>query len=212
MRVIQRSFLDLSLLLTSSVVNAQEPASALRAELERIRDLDQADRHAVHDYASGQQKDSVIAHMALQDSLDLVRVTAIIDSAGWLGPDDVGAKASQALFLVLQHADAKPRVQETYLPEMRLAVKEGKARPDELAMFEDRVAVNTGKPQIYGSQIGWKNDKPFIKPMEDEAHVNERRAAVGLEPLEEYAERFGLDWSPPKERDRVILLGPVEKP
>lgn len=212
MRLIRRSFLYLSLLLTPSIANAQEPTSALRAELERIRDLDQADRHAVHDYPSGPQKDSVIAHMALQDSLDLVRVTAIIDSAGWLGPDDVGAKASQALFLVLQHADAKPLVQETYLPEMRLAVKEGKARPDELAMFEDRVAVNTGKPQIYGSQIGWKNDKPFIKPLQDETHVNERRAAVGLEPLEKYAERFGLDWSPPKERDRVILLGPVEKP
>lgn len=199
------------LLICSLAVAAQEGQMRLRSELERIHDLDQRDRLNVSGYASGSQKDSVIAHMALQDSLDLLRVTAIIDSAGWLGPGDVGAKASQALFLVLQHADAKPDVQETYLPEMRLAVKEGKARPDELAMLEDRVAVNHGREQIYGSQIGWKNGKPFMRPIEDEEHVNERRAAVGLEPLEKYAERFDLTWSPPKKRDRVLLLGPIKK-
>ena len=45
------------------------------------------------------------------------------------------------------------REQEDYLPVMREAVAEGKARAHELAMFEDRVAVNHGRPQIYGSQV-----------------------------------------------------------
>lgn len=146
--------------------------------------------------------------MAVQDSLDLVRVTAIIDSVGWLGPDEVGTKASQALFLVIQHADLHKDIQASFLPIMREAVAAGKARPDELAMLEDRVRVNADKEQLYGSQIGWKDGKPFMRPIEDEEHVNERRAAVGLEPLEKYAERFGLNWSPPVKKERVLLLSP----
>ena len=188
--------------------NAQDATTRLRAELENIHELDQRDRENVGGYPHGTQQDSVIAHMTLQDSLDLVRVTAIIDSAGWLGEKEIGHKANQALFLVIQHADAKPEIQAKYLPLMRDALKDGDARAYEEAMLEDRVAVNHGRPQIYGSQIGWKDGKGFVQPMEDEEHVNERRAAVGLEPLEKYAERFGLTWSPPVKKERVLLFEP----
>lgn len=206
-----RKPLVLLFVFTVRSTHAQSTAEQLRVELERIHELDQRDRLNAGNYITGAQKDSVIAHMALQDSLDLLRVTVILDSAGWLGPDEIGATASQALFLVLQHADAKPAIQAEYLPVMREAVAEGKARPDELAMLEDRVAVNHGRPQIYGSQIGWKDGKGYVKPMEDEEHVNERRVAVGLEPLEKYAERFGVVWSPPVKKERLLLLGPGKK-
>ncbi|MBL0046149.1 MAG: hypothetical protein IPP33_17670 [Flavobacteriales bacterium] len=195
-------------LVTGIASFAQNATARLRAELEFIHELDQRDRQNVHNYPSGAQKDSVITHMVLQDSLDLLRVTAILDSAGWLGADEIGATANQALFLVLQHADAKPEIQADFLPIMRQAVADGKARADELAMFEDRVAVNHGRPQIYGSQIGWKDGKPYMREIEDEEHVNERRAAVHLEPLEKYAERFGLLWEPPEKKERLLLMGP----
>jgi hypothetical protein len=205
-----KSLFVLVLLAVTSASVAQDATARLSAELERIHELDQHDRLNVHDYTTGPQKDSVLAHMALQDSLDLVRIRAIIDSAGWLGSEEIGHTANQALFLVIQHADAKPEIQAEYLPLMREAVAAGKARPDELAMLEDRVAVNHGRPQIYGSQIGWKDGKGFVQPIADEEHVNERRAAVGLEPLEKYAERFDLHWSPPEHKERVLLLGPQQ--
>lgn len=204
-----RTISSIAALCFIATVQAQDATARLRAELERIHGLDQQDRHAVHDFVHGPQRDSVIAHMALQDSLNLLRVTAILDSAGWLSAEEVGDRGNQALFLVLQHADRQPAVQARYLPIMREAVAEGRARPHELAMLEDRVAVNSGHPQIYGSQIGWKDGKPFMQPIQDEARVNERRAAVGLEPLERYAERFGLQWTPPVPKERVLLLGPA---
>ena len=204
-----RTISSIAALCFIATVQAQDATARLRAELERIHGLDQQDRHAVHDFVHGPQRDSVIAHMALQDSLNLLRVTAILDSAGWLSAEEVGDRGNQALFLVLQHADRQPAVQARYLPIMREAVAEGRARPHELAMLEDRVAVNSGHPQIYGSQIGWKDGKPFMQPIQDEARVNERRAAVGLEPLERYAERFGLQWTPPVPKERVLLFGPA---
>lgn len=204
-----RPLLLTAAIMASACAHAQSAADRLRAELEHIHDLDQNDRHNVGGFI-GAQKDSVIAHMTLYDSLNLVRVTAIIDSAGWLGADVIGQKANQALFLVIQHGDAKPEIQAQYLPLMREAVDEGKANSWELALLEDRVRVNHHQPQIYGSQIGWKDGKPYMQPIEDEEHVNERRAAVRLEPLEKYAERFDLHWSPPVKQERVLLLGPVQ--
>ncbi len=75
----------LSYLLVGSVAAAQDANARIRAELEQIHTLDQRDRQNVGNYTTGAQKDSVIAHMIAQDSLDLLRVTAILDSAGWLG-------------------------------------------------------------------------------------------------------------------------------
>ena len=207
-----RTLSCLLLVLAAFAVHAQDATARLRAELEHIHTLDQADRDVVGNYARGPQRDSVVAHMRLQDSLNLARVTTILDSAGWLGADVIGRKANQALFLVIQHGDAHPEVQAEYLVVMREAVDEGRANTWELAMLEDRVAVNHGRPQRYGSQVGWKDGKPFVQPLEDPEHVNERRAAMRMEPLEDYARRFGIEWTPPAPRERVLLLGSPQQP
>jgi hypothetical protein len=54
-------------------------------------------------------------------------------------------------------------------------------------MLTDRVLVHHGKPQRYGTQFG--NDGGGLKPgkMEDPAHVDQRRATMGLGPFAEYA-------------------------
>src|SRR5579859_4116448 len=84
-----------------------------------------------------------IAHVAKemkkQDSINLVLVTGILDQYGWLGIDDVGMNGSQALFLVIQHADLP--TQQKYLPMIRTAASEGKTLASNLAILEDRVAL-----------------------------------------------------------------------
>src|SRR5262245_49040476 len=85
--------------------HAQDGNEGLRRELARIRELDQRDRENIGTFGIGtSQRDSVNHHLMLQDSLNLLRVTAIIDSAGWLGPQDLGNESS-TLWLVIQHAD-----------------------------------------------------------------------------------------------------------
>lgn len=185
----------------------QDATQHLRTELERIHELDQRDRENIGRYGIGTpERDSVSAHLFLQDSLNLLRVRTILDSAGWLGPEEIGGRASGALFLVIQHADLK--TQETWLPEARLAVEEGKLLPSSLAMLEDRVDMRNGRPQGYGTQVKVENGVSRLWPIREEETVNERRAAVGLGPLENYAAQFGIDWSPPVKKERVLLLGP----
>ena len=132
-----------------------------------------------------------------KDSGNLIAVKYILDTYGWLGEDKVGEQGSSTLFLVIQHADTRTQVK--YLPMMREAVKNRKARPEQLALLEDRVALAQGKKQIYGSQIHQdpKSGKYFVAPIEDEPNVNMRRAAVGLGPLEVYVRHWDIEYKLP---------------
>jgi hypothetical protein len=114
-----------------------------------------------------------------------------LDKYGWLGPKEVGWIGNSAIFLVIHHASLP--VMEKYLPMIREAAKMGKAKSDDLALFEDRLLLRHGKKQIYGSQFTTdpETGKRVLYPIEDVDNVDRRRALVGLRPLSEYAEHFG---------------------
>jgi flagellar motor protein MotB len=129
------------------------------------------------------------------DTSNLRKIETIISHYGWLGKDVIGNQGNTTLFLVIQHSDLT--TQEKYLPLMEEAVKNGNAEPDQLAYLEDRVALNHGKKQIYGSQLikDLKTGKSVFAPIEDSMNVDKRRASVGLEPLKDYASRFGIEYN-----------------
>jgi hypothetical protein len=174
---------------------------ALRDELLRMRDRDQELRNRVMRSApaNGQrpQVDPETARlMAQADSQNLARLREIVARHGWPGSSLVGADGSQSAFLVLQHADAA--TQEHYLPMVRQAAARHELAPSLLATLEDRVRVRRGEKQVYGTQLrGNEAGRLELFPLEDEAHVDARRASVGLPPLADYLRLFGLEWSPP---------------
>lgn len=130
----------------------------------------------------------------LQTAIDVAntkRLVEIVNRFGWPGFRFAGA-GSQAAFLVLQHAD--PELQRKYLPLLRDAVGRHDSLGGHLALLEDRVRVGEGRPQLYGTQLG--GDPLRFDPIEDEAHVDERRRSVGMEPLAEFAEQYGVKYVP----------------
>jgi hypothetical protein len=54
----------------------------------------------------------------------------------------------------------------------------------------DRILVAEGKPQRYGTQFHTVDGKLVPRPIEDEANVDARRAAVGLGTMAEYNEQM----------------------
>jgi hypothetical protein len=54
------------------------------------------------------------------------------------------------------------------------------------ALMYDRQAQREGRPQRYGSQDACVDGMTTLYPIEDEEHVDERRAEMGMEPLAEY--------------------------
>lgn len=176
----------------------------LAARLDSIYEEDQKYRKMLSDVEAkwGMNSKEMYEHwekINRVDSLNVIEVSKILDEHGWLGAETVGNKGNNALFLVIQHANLD--VQEKYLPMMRDAVKAGRAEGSSLALLEDRVAMRQGRKQIYGSQITRDENGVYqIAPIEDEANVNKRRAAVGLQPLEDYVKRVGITYIPVSDR------------
>lgn len=138
-------------------------------------------------------RDSISKIMNYKDSLNLIKVSKILDERGWVGKSLIGSQANQTLFLVIQHSDLK--TQQKYLPMMRDAVKKGNANASSLALLEDRVALRERHKQIYGSQISMIPGKgEFVLPLEDPENVDKRRAAVGLGPLADYVKQWNIVW------------------
>jgi len=183
----------------------------LVAILDAIHEEDQKYRHQIAGIEEkyGRDSDEMKKHWKLinkKDSINLIQVQKILDERGWLGQNVVGGRGNGTLFLVIQHAELK--VQEKYLPMMREAVKKGNARASSLALLEDRVALRTGKKQIYGSQIGRDPETGafFVSPLIEPEKVNERRAEVGLGPIESYVSNFNMTWDVKKHIERTEEL------
>lgn len=147
--------------------------------------------------------------ISFKDSINTIKVTKMIDTYGWLGEDIVGERGNKTIFLTIQHADIFTQVK--YLPDLREAVKDGKAIPKQLAYLEDRVALGIGEKQKYGSQLTENptgTQKYCVRPMIDPENVNKRRFEVGLGSIEEYVSRFDCTWDV---NEYLRILPEIEK-
>lgn len=172
----------------------------LMAKLDTIFQEDQNYRQQIKSLEEkyGRNSDELKAHWKVinkADSINLIKITKILDKYGWLGEDVIGGQGNSTLFLVIQHSDIK--TQEKYLPMMKEAVKKGKANSSSLALLEDRVALRKGEKQIYGSQIGRDQEtgKFYVLPLADPENVDKRRAEVGLGTIQEYISFWQITWN-----------------
>jgi len=128
------------------------------------------------------------------ESADIVAKT--VNKYGWLGKDKIGKEANETLFLGIQHIDDLA-VQSKYLPTLKDAVIKGDAEPWHLAFLTDRILMNQGKKQVYGTQkIMTKNpETSYIIPLENPEKVDELRKEIGLDPLNDDLQEDGLSWN-----------------
>lgn len=120
------------------------------------------------------------------DRVHTQRMRAIVRRYGWPTYDMVGKRAADAAWLLVQHADHDVVWQERCLAMMQNAVSAEQATPKFFAMLTDRVLVNHGKRQKYGSQW-WVHRGVFgPRPIRDRRRLNARRRAVGLPPFAVY--------------------------
>ncbi len=123
------------------------------------------------------------------DTLDFrntERMKQIIHDIGWPTISKVGAEISNDAWLLVQHADHDVTFQKKCLDLMKQQ-SEGEVSKRNIAYLEDRIRVNEGQPQLYGTQFRNEEGTPYGPcPIEDPEHVNDRRKEMGMELLEEY--------------------------
>lgn len=159
----------------------------LRAELLAMQDADQHRRCRAMDASDDA---ATVAWDAVReaDHRHTARLREIVAEHGWPGRSLVGDDGSHAAWLLAQHADDEPQFQRRCLELLAAAVASGDAAAVDWAYLADRVAVKQGLPQLHGTQFRQDGDRFVPSPMDDVARVEQRRAALGLPTLAQYAE------------------------
>ncbi len=159
-------------------------ATPLQSLLRGMAERDQAIRHLI---IADPKNPALAARMKAVDASDRAQMKQIIQKYGWPGYDLVGTTDASTAWLIVQHSDDDKAFQRRCLPLLQSAVRRGQAKPSDLAYLTDRILRGEGKPQIYGTQGATNAQGIFVPPLtEDPAHVDQRRASVGLPPLAEY--------------------------
>lgn len=152
----------------------------LREQLLEMMRIDQQAR-------DGDWSPPMIEKMLAVDAANLPKIKKIVaDHGGLPGARQVGVDGVSAAWLLVQHADRDPAFQQQVLDRIMPLVESGEVSSREIALLTDRVLVNAGAPQRYGSQLAAINGKWEPKPMEAPEQVDQRRARLGQMPLADY--------------------------
>ncbi len=128
------------------------------------------------------------------------KLKGIIERIGWPTVSKVGKEASFSAWLLVQHADHDVIFQEHCLDLMKQEPENEVSRHD-VAYLEDRVRVNTGRPQLYGTQFkpAKENRGKFVpQEIENAEQVEERRREMGLQSIAENTDEMYQKYNVPK--------------
>lgn len=110
----------------------------------------------------------------------------IADKYGFPGFDLVGKESSNNYWLLVQHSDFNVAFQKRILKLMKPKVDKKNASGQNYAYLVDRINLNEGRQQIYGTQIIMGGNGTRLKPCFDTLNLDRRRLSVGLKPIKEY--------------------------
>ena len=168
----------------------------MRAKIDSLLcDIGRKDQEIRADWekvATGNATQEEVIEYALKmeetDSTNLAAVSHILDTYGW--PSGLSHDANKAIFLAIDHSDLK--TMNKYIGLFHDAVDKGYLSMNDLVTMEDRMLMNAGKPQKYGTQayslVEDGKTVIYIWPVEDPDRLDALRKSVGLMPIHSYLE------------------------
>mgnify|MGYP001331349733 CR=1 FL=1 len=189
----RRNIIVFGLILLSFSVCFGQTNQKLADEINKMYELDQSVQTDIMTAAqNGTSKEKIdelikIQHETFKKHIPILK--KIIAENGYPTYDLVGKDAGDKFFTMIQHSDADLKFQKETLKTIEKLVKKKQANARSFAFLTDRVNINYGKPQIYGSQLDYKDGQAVSKNLKDPKNVNKRRAELGLGPLEDYLKK-----------------------
>ncbi len=130
---------------------------------------------------------ALAAWLSRVDADNLLWLKADLKKNGWYKISTAGETADDAAWLLVQHATDDLDFQRQVLTMMEPLVRQGEANTSNYALLFDRVAVNAGRMQLYGSQGQCSGPHRWTPmPIDEPSEVDKRRAEAGLPPLADY--------------------------
>lgn len=141
--------------------------------------------------------DSIKKNFDYTDSLNLIKIKQIYSEIGYPSIKIVGENSNHNYYLLVLHADEDIAFQKCILREMKKELKSNGCSKGDYAYLTDRIRINCGKGQIYGTQIelNAKTNMYIPKKMKKINNVDKRREEMEIIPasLEEYIQLVNQD-------------------
>lgn len=206
----------IGMVIPNAILFAQEKENLkdVSKALEKVFDDDQNNRELPNIIlkkfgATSKEYQYAIEKQHAEDSTNQKIVFTILDKYGWPSKNKISAKASNAIFYVIQHAGLEAGIK--YAEMVKNASKNNQIGSYEYTIFIDRQKMFQGKNQIYGTQLGMDNiGNMFLYPVEDIDSIDFKRKSMGLELIEEYLKKSKVryfDFPLKKNKDDVLLIG-----
>ena len=165
---------------------ALPPPTTDRERLERMGALDQVGRRAftVLDFsalpADERQTAETLAWADINavDKALLDELLTMVPAEGWFKKSVYGERAAGAAFLIIQHSDLESW--RRFVPVLEPLVAQGEVEGQSYGLMYDRLAINEGRPQRYGTQMKCKDGRWVVDNLEDPGRVDERRRAMNF--------------------------------
>ncbi|WP_373521289.1 DUF6624 domain-containing protein [Aquiflexum sp.] len=125
------------------------------------------------------------------DSKNRHRLKEIFLEYGFPTKEMVGKDAMHGVFLMIQHADGETGWQKDQLSNIENAVKKGDMDGQSYAYLYDRIKMNSGEKQLYGTQfsdVDPVGGTVTLVETEDLDNLDHRRMEIGMMPIEMYKE------------------------
>ncbi|HMT54649.1 MAG TPA: hypothetical protein PKD16_16285 [Saprospiraceae bacterium] len=123
------------------------------------------------------------------DERNRERLKEIIAKYGFPTKKMVGKDAMNGVFFMIQHADGENAWQKSQLTNIKNAVKMGDLDSQSYAYLYDRIKINSGEKQLYGTQfanVDAVNNIVELDKTEDIDNLDKRRMEIGMMPIEMY--------------------------
>jgi hypothetical protein len=182
----KRFILLLSLLSICACKNSTQEYAFLKHKIEVGLEKEQEIREA---FIKGVKIGKIDAALNQQigeiDSINQLYAFQFLDTYGYPKKSKDGEKVSNGIFYILQHSDQKNM--KTHIDALEKTAYEGEASLTHFALMKDRILMNDGEKQIYGSQLSPRKDENgfntanyFVWPIENNSTVDSLRKVMGF--------------------------------
>lgn len=151
---------------------------------QKVLEMKNIDQDLRQNIATGSNDKTASYLIYAVDYVNGQRLHDLVEKYGYPDKEMIGEDGVEAFWLLVQHQDYEVDFQEKCLKKCGFTNKQK-------AYLEDRVRVNKGKKQMYGTQFK-RNESGNLepKPIKQEEELEKRRKQKGLKPFSQYKEEM----------------------
>ncbi|MBS0647653.1 MAG: hypothetical protein JSS10_00340 [Verrucomicrobia bacterium] len=120
----------------------------------------------------------------------LLDLKTIVFEFEWPGKSLIGEDGVERFWTLIQHCDQEVIFQELCLQHLNAAVKNQEASRKYIPFLHDRVLINRGLKQLYGTQLRIVDKQLVACPIAEPDQLERRRKEYDMEPISEYFQKI----------------------